>query len=278
MDRSGDTPLGVIAGKGRLPQMLVRAARAAGRRVVAVVFDEESATGFTGIADEVHVVALAQAGKTIAHLKNAGAVEVVFIGKVDKRVLFDNPRFDLKALSILKNVSLKNDDALMGAIVATLEEEGFVVVPQDALLKEFMPPTGVYSARRLTEAEEADVAYGLRMAKGVAALDIGQTVVVKETAVVAVEAIDGTDETIARGGAIAGAGAVVCKVAKPKQDNRFDIPTVGVATVEAAAAAGVAVIAFEADATFVVDIDAVTAACDAAGIALVGAPVGKEPA
>ncbi|MBF0169754.1 MAG: UDP-2,3-diacylglucosamine diphosphatase LpxI [Nitrospinae bacterium] len=268
-----DAPLGVIAGRGALPRMLVEAARKRGERVVAIVFDRESHDQLAGVADETHLVGLAQAGKTIETLKAAGVKRVAFIGKVDKRVLFENPRFDMKALSILRRLDLKNDDAVMGGIVDALEREGFEVADQAQMLRSLMPPAGCFTRSRPTAEQQTDIAFGLRMAKGIGALDIGQTVVVKDGAVIAVEAIDGTDETIRRAGPLCKGGGVVCKVAKPRQDQRFDIPAVGEGTVAAMIDAGMSALAIEAERTLVVGVEEVAAACERAGIVFVAAAV-----
>lgn len=268
-----DGPLGVLAGKGELPRLLVEAAKGHGRRVVVIAFEPETYDRLVDIADETHLVGLAQAGKTIDTLKKAGCKTVTFIGKVDKRVLYQNPKFDLKALSILRRIDLKNDDAVMEGIVAALEGEGFAVADQSTMLRSLMPGERQFGKVGPTDEQETDIAFGMRMAKGIGALDIGQTVVVKGGAVVAVEAIDGTDETIRRAGPLCGGGGVVCKVAKPAQDQRFDIPAVGPDTLAAMIDAGMTTLAIEADATLVVGLERMVDICDANGISFVARSV-----
>lgn len=263
------SPLGVIAGKGDLPRLLVREAKSAGRRVAAIAFDKTSASALSDIADDIHVVGLGQAGRTIGALRGAGVVEVVFVGKVDKRVLFKNPRLDVKAISILRRLKGGADDVIMGGIAGELEREGFKVVSQADILKNLMPGPGVLSKREPGEREWEDIRFGMTMARGIAGLDIGQTVVVRDGAVLAVEAIEGTDEAIERGGGIAGKGAVVCKVSKPRQDPRFDIPTVGANTVETMAKVRASVLAIEAGATVVAGMEETVRLCGRKGIAFV---------
>lgn len=259
-------PLGLIAGKGRLPALFIGEATARGFEVAAVTFDKESLDALSPLTPNIRMVGLGQAGALIKAFKEAGAEEITMLGKVDKRALFENPKFDLRAVSILKNLDFQNDDAVMAAVVLELEKEGFKVVSQIQYLKDHMPGVGHLAGRKPDGRELADIEFGMRMAKGIAALDIGQTVVVKDRAVVAVEAIDGTDETIERGGRIAGSGAVVCKVSKPGQDSRFDIPAVGPGTVEAMAAHGASALAIEAGKTLVVDIASVSEICARHGI------------
>lgn len=252
-----------------MPSLLVREARAAGRDVVAVTFDKASYETLSGLAVKTRLVGLGQAGKVIRAFKEAGALEVAFAGKIDKRVLFENPRFDMRAISILKNLKSRSDDNIMLGIVDELEREGFTVASQEELLKNLMPGAGQLSRRKPTAGEWGDIKFGMKMAKGIAALDIGQTVVIRDKAVVAAEAIEGTDEAIERGGRIAKKAAVVCKVSKPKQDPRFDVPTVGENTIKTMISVKASVLAIEAGKTLVADIKDTVELCDANNIAFV---------
>ena len=260
-------PLGLIAGAGDLPLIIVRSNTAGGRPVVAVTFDRQSFEKLSEEDAKVSQVGLGQASKVIRIFQEAGVTEVAFAGKVDKRVIYKNPRFDLRALSMLRRIKNKSDDSIMLAVVEELEKEGMRVASQHDILSGLFPVAGTLSKRKPNAKELKDIEFGMKMAKGIAALDIGQTVVVKDGAVVAVEAIDGTDETILRGGKIAGPGTVVCKVSKPRQDPRFDVPTVGKGTVEAMASTGAAALAIEAGATMVVDLENVAGLCGQSKIA-----------
>lgn len=262
-------PLGLIAGKGDLPTLLVRQMNKEGREVVVITFDKATRDRLSGDATRVHCMGLGQAAKVINTFKSAEVEEVALVGKVDKRVLFENPRFDLRALSVLRRAGSRTDDSIMLAIVRELENEGLRVADQVDLFSEFIPPAGVISRRKPAKKELDDIRFGMEMAKGIAGLDIGQTVVVCGGAVVAVEAIEGTDEAIERGGRIAKKGAVVCKVSKPRQDTRFDVPTVGVGTVETMVGSGARALAIEAGSTLVVDLKATKRMCDANKIAFI---------
>lgn len=262
-------PLGLIAGKGDLPSLLVRQLKKEGREVIVITFDKATRDKLSEDASHVHCIGLGQASKVLKILNSADVEEVALVGKVDKRVIFENPRFDLRALSVLKNAGSRTDDSIMLAIVGELEKEGIKVADQVDLFGKFIPSAGVISRRKPGKKELDDIRFGMEMAKGVAGLDIGQTVVVSGGAVVAVEAIEGTDEAIERGGRIAKKGAVVCKVSKPQQDTRFDVPTVGVGTVETMVKSGAVVLAIEAGATLVVDLKATKRMCDENKIAFV---------
>ncbi len=262
-------PLGLIAGKGDLAAVLIRKVKSEGRLVVVVTFDKNSRKELSKETENVHYVGLGQVAKVIKTFRDAKVCEVAFVGKVDKRVLFENPRFDLRALSLLKNLEERSDDAIMLAIVAELEKEGLPVASQMDLFKELFPRAGVLSRRPPNKRERADVEFGMKMARGIAALDIGQTVVVRDSAVVAVEAIEGTDETIERGGRIAKKGAVVCKVSKLNQDPRFDVPTVGIGTVETMIRVKASALAIEGGATLVVDLPAMARLCGRNKIAFI---------
>lgn len=262
-------PLGLIAGKGELAPILVRKLNASERPVVVITFDKSTEKIISKQTDTVYRVGLGQADKVIRIFRKTGVEEIAFAGKVDKRALFENPLFDFRALSLLKNLDRRNDDAIMIAIVAEFEKEGFKIASQMKLFEDLFPGPGQLSKRAPSKKQRADIEFGLKMAKGIAALDIGQTVVVLGSAVVAVEAIDGTDETIERGGRIAKKGAVVLKVSKPNQDPRFDVPAVGVDTIKTMIRVKAAALAIEANKTLVIDMPAVVEACDRSKITFV---------
>jgi len=262
-------PFGLIAGKGELAPILVRKLNDQGRPIVVITFDKSTKETISKETSIVHRVGLGQADRVIKIFRESGVEEVAFAGKVDKRALFENPLFDFRALALLKNLDGLNDDAIMKAIVAEFEKEGFRVASQVDMFKELFPGPGLLSRRAPGKKERADIQFGMKMAKGIAALDIGQTVVVRDLAVVAVEAIDGTDETIERGGRIAKKGAVVLKVSKPKQDPRFDVPAVGLDTIETMIRVKAAALAIEANKTLVIDMPGVIETCNRGKIAFV---------
>ncbi|VAX15817.1 UDP-2,3-diacylglucosamine pyrophosphatase [hydrothermal vent metagenome] len=261
--------LGLIAGKGDLPAIFAREAKHQGMKVVAITFDKDSEIITSREADETHLLGLGQAGKVIKTFHGANISQIAMIGKIDKRVIFKNMKFDLRALKILNNMKRKNDDNFMLAVVAELESEGFKIINQTAILKNHMPGAGQFTRRKPTGQELEDIRFAMEMARGIAALDIGQTVIVKDKAVLAVEAIEGTDEAIERGSLIARKGAIVVKVSKPKQDPRFDVPTVGINTVETMARFNATALAVEAGKTVVVNKDKMVEICDRHKIAFV---------
>lgn len=263
-------PLGLIAGNGRFPFLVARAARRAGRRVVAVAIREETSEELEAEVDEVHWVGLGQLGRAIEALRGGGCREAVMAGQVKHRQIFAGIVPDLKLMGVLARLALKNTDSLIGGVADALEREGIHLLPSTALLADDMAGAGTLARRELTRAELKDVEYGRGIARAIAGLDLGQTVVVKDRAVVAVEAMEGTDEVIRRAGRIAGPGTVVVKVAKPRQDLRFDVPCVGPGTLEAMREAGAAALALDAGKTLLLDKAELLAAADSAGIAVLG--------
>src|SRR4030067_2030693 len=261
--------IGLIAGAGEMPCMWARAARDKGAEVIAVAIAEEARKGLGGIVSQLHCFSVGQVGKIIKTFKDEGIKELVFIGKVNKSLIFKDIKFDLRAITLMARLKDRKDDTIMLAIVDELKKEGIDVIEQTIFLEEMMPGPGILSKRKPTREEMADIEFGMEMAKGIAALDIGQTVVVKEKAVMAVEAIEGTDEAIRRGGALGRGDFVVVKVAKPNQDLRFDIPTVGIDTLKAMIEAGGKALALEANKTFLVDMEDVIKEADRNGIAIV---------
>jgi DUF1009 family protein len=191
-------------------------------------------------------------------------------GQVKHVKIFSGIVPDLTLLSVLMRLKSKNTDALIAAVADVLRDNGIELVDSTAFLAPLLAPAGVLTTRGPTDDERADLEFGYRMADAIAALDIGQTIAVKAAAVVAVEAMEGTDAVIARAGQLAGAGTRIVKVAKPNQDMRFDVPVVGVSTVEAMAAAGASLLSVDAGKTLMLDGDAIVHAADEAGITIVG--------
>lgn len=261
--------MGLIAGAGEMPFIWARMAKEKGVEIIAVAITEEARTGLEGIVDHLHYLSVGQVGKIIKTLKDEGIKELVFIGKVNKSLLFKNLKFDLKAITLMAGLKDRRDDTIMLAIVDELKREGIEVLKQTTYLEDMMPGPGVLTRRRPSKEETEDIEFGMDMAKGIAGLDIGQTVVVRNKAVMAVEAIEGTDEAIKRGGSFGKEGIVVVKVAKPNQDLRFDIPTVGITTLKSLIEAGGKTLALEAGSTFVVDMANLVKEADRNGVAIV---------
>lgn len=273
--------LGLIAGNGRFPFLALRAARRLGRRVTVVAIREETdpriaqEVGEESAAD-LHWVSLGQLGRCIRLLKDAGVTQAVMAGQVRHTKLFAGVAPDLALLSVLRRLKARNTDALISAIADVLAEHGVELIDSTGLLQPLLAGSGPLTRRAPTGEEQADLEFGRRMADAVAALDVGQTVVVKDRAVVAVEAMEGTDEAIERAARLAGPGIRVVKVAKPNQDMRFDVPVIGMRTVQALRRARAAALSIDAGRTLVLDGDAVFEAADAAGVAVVGRPAAES--
>lgn len=263
-------PLGLIAGNGAFPFLVARAARKAGRRVVCVAINEETAPELAAEVDEIHWMSLGQLGRAIAALKDGGAREALMAGQVKHRQIFAGIVPDLTLLGVLARLALKNTDSLIGGVADALEREGIRLLPSTALLEDQLATPGAMTRAKASLGEMKDVEYGREVAETLARMDLGQTAVVKSRAAVALEAMEGTDEVIRRGGRIAGPGTVVVKVAKPRQDMRFDVPVVGGLTLEAMREAGARVLAVDAGRTLVLERPAFLAKADALGIAVHG--------
>ncbi len=263
-------PLGLIAGNGRFPFLVAAAARRAGRRVVAVAIREEADPALEAEADETHWVSLGQLGKAIDALKGAGVHEAVMAGQVKHRQIFSDVVPDLKLMAVIARLALKNTDSLLGGVADALEREGIRLLPSVALLAEQMASPGAMTRKGPSRDEQKDIDYGREIGRALTKLDLGQTVVVKDRAAVALEAMEGTDETIERAGRIAGPGVVVVKLAKPRQDMRFDVPVVGEATIRTMARAKARVLSVEAGKTLLIDRPAVIRAAEEGGIVVWG--------
>lgn len=267
--------LGLIAGNGRFPFLVLDAARAAGHRVTVVALKEEAfpeleAEAARAPAAALHRVSLGQLGTWISLLERAGVTHAVMAGQVKHTKLFSDIVPDLTAVGLLMRIKAKNTDAIIAGVADLLKARGIELIDSTAFLAPLMARPGVLTRRAPTGDEQRDLTFGYTMADAIAGLDIGQTVAVKGAAVVAVEAMEGTDAVIARAGQLAGPGVCIVKVAKPNQDMRFDVPVVGVATIGALAAAGATALSIDAGLTLLIDGDAVVAAADAAGVTIVG--------
>ena len=267
--------LGLIAGNGRFPFLVLDAARGAGHDVTVIALKEETfpelaATAARPPAADLHWISLGELGTCIRLLKNAGITKAVMAGQVKHTKLFADIIPDATLTAVLMRLKAANTDALISAVADALREQGIDLLDSTAFLAPLRAREGVLTGRAPTDQERADLAFGHGIADAIAGLDIGQTIAVKSSAVVAIEAMEGTDAVIARAGQLAGAGVAVIKVAKPKQDMRFDVPVVGVSTIEAMRAAGATVLSVDAGKTLMIDGDAIIQAADAAGIAVVG--------
>jgi DUF1009 family protein len=267
--------IGLIAGNGRFPFLVLDAARSIGHEVTIIGIKEEASTELEEAAArepkaDLHWVSIGQLGTFLKILKDADITQAVMAGQVKHVKIFGGFVPDLTALSLLSKLKSMNTDALIGAIADLMRERGVELVNSAKFLEPLLAGEGQLSDRVPNEAERKDLEFGYRMADVIAGLDIGQTIAVKHQAVVAVEAMEGTDETIARAGHLAGDGVAIIKVAKPNQDMRFDVPIVGLATIQAMRIAGAKVLSIDAGRTLIFDRDAFFASANEAQIAVVG--------
>jgi DUF1009 family protein len=275
---TSSTTLGLIAGAGSLPRDIARAARERGHRVVAVALRGCCDSGLRELADEFHWLEVGELNALFEVFREARVKDAVMAGKVSKQRLFQaapgagggEVKLDERAARELGSLGDQSDDAILGAVADLLAAEGILLRPQGELVPELLPGAGPLGHLSPTPAQWLDIEFGFEIAKALGEQGIGQSVVVRQRAVLAVEAIEGTDAAIARGAALGGAGVCVVKVAKPRQDPRFDLPAIGPETVSVMQGAGAAVLAFEADATLVLQRPKLVRDADAAGIALVG--------
>jgi UDP-2,3-diacylglucosamine hydrolase len=270
--------LGLIAGNGRFPFLVLDAARGAGHDVTVIALKGETLPELADLAARspaaaFHWISLGQLGTCITLLRDAGAAQAVMAGQVKHTKLFSDIVPDATMLKLLFRLKAGNTDAIISAVADVLRDNGIELLDSTAFLAPLLAREGVLTRREPTDDERADFAFGYSVADTVAGLDIGQTIAVKSTAVVAVEAMEGTDAVIARAGQLAGPGVRIVKVAKPNQDMRFDVPVVGLPTIAAMKAAGATALSVDAGKTLMIDGDAILRAADEAGIAIVGRPV-----
>ncbi len=261
--------LGLIAGEGNLPIVVAGVACERGYEVVSIALTEQIATPLGSLSARLYQFAPGQVSRILKTLREEKVRELLLIGKIDKRILFDRLRFDLRALRILLRLRKQDDDTLLSTLIHELEQEGFQVLSPRTFLADRFPAKGVLTTRQPTPREWQDIEYGMTMAKAIGQLSIGQTLVIRDRVVVAVEALEGTDETIKRGCTLAGEKAVVVKVSRPQQDMRLDVPTVGLRTVQCMADGKATVLAIEAEKTLLVDAEAMLTLAEQAGISIV---------
>jgi UDP-2,3-diacylglucosamine hydrolase len=280
--------LGLIAGNGRFPFLLLDAARAHGLDVVVAAIKEETSPEINDRAARdpdhigVHWMSLGELSRLIETFQREGVTRAVMAGQVKHKQIFSSIRPDWRLAKLLLNLRTRNTDMLLGAVAKVLGDEGIELISSTAFLEPMLATEGVLTNRSPDQTERADIAYGLTVARGLAAFDLGQTVVIAAGACVAVEAMEGTDATIARAGALFRTledsastlerRLTVVKVAKPNQDMRFDVPVVGLPTIETMRAAGATCLCVEAGRTLLFDREAMIAAADEAGISVVAEP------
>ena len=261
--------LGLIAGNGKFPVIFAREAKRAGYALVAVAHHGETLAEIGDAADDVTWVYVGQLGKIIRTLRRAGVTEAVMAGGIRKVKLFGNFRPDARGARFLARVKRRDDDALLRGVADELAREGIKILESTFCLSQIMPGAGVLTQRVPSAAHWEDIRFGFRVAKEIGRMGIGQTVAVKNGVVVAVEALEGTDQAIERAGKLAKSGCVVVKVSKPQQDLRFDVPAVGVETIINLHQARGAVLAVEASKTILLEKELLLRRAEECGISVV---------
>jgi UDP-2,3-diacylglucosamine hydrolase len=260
---------GLIAGNGRFPFLVLEGARSQGIEMAVIALKEEAAPELERSAKRLHWVSLGELSKAIELMHQEGVTQAVMAGQVKHNKIFSSIRPDWKLAKLLFTLPRKNTDSLIGAVAHVLEEEGIRLVDSTLFLKPLVPEPGILTRRAPDAREKADIDYGIGVARQISAMDIGQTVVISDRACVAVEAMEGTDEAIARAARIAdGKPLVVVKVGKPGQDMRFDVPVIGLPTIEHMKQANATALVVDAGRTLLFDRTKLIELADASGIAI----------
>jgi UDP-2,3-diacylglucosamine hydrolase len=270
---------GLIAGNGDFPFLVLEGARSRGIEMAVIAIREEASPSLERAAKRLHWVSLGELSRMIELLHQEGVKHAVMAGQVKHNKIFSAIRPDWRLAKLLLSLPFKNTDSLIGAVAKVLHDEGIELVNSTEFLGPLLPQAGVLTRRSPDDAEAADIAYGRGIARQIAGLDLGQTVVVRECACVAIEAMEGTDETIERAARLAGGQRLtVIKVSKPQQDMRFDVPVVGVQTIEVMRRSNATALAIDARRTLLFERDELICAADEAGIALQAFPPDSGPA
>jgi len=261
--------IGLIAGNGRFPLYFADSARKGGNEVVAVAIKEETSPELENLVDKIHWFHVGELQGMIDTFLETKVDRIIMAGKITKTLMFEKIRPDARLMKVFEKTPIRNDEALLNALANEFISEGIHVCDSTTFLTSLLPDKGVITSRQPTEDELLDIKYGHDIAKKIAGLDIGQTVVVKNRAILAVEAIEGTDKAILRGGKLGNGNVAVIKVARPQQDMRFDLPVIGLDTIRTLIEAKACCLAFEEKKTLLLDRDEVVELADSAGLAIV---------
>jgi DUF1009 family protein len=262
--------IGIIAGGGQLPLLFAKAASQGGLEIFAAAHEGETDNELANLVSGLQWVRLGQLGRIIKFFKQQGVDKTVMVGSITKTNIFRDIRPDLKGLGLWNKINVKQDDAILRAVAEGLAKEGIEVVASTGYLPELLFPKGVLTKKKPSMAQQDDIRFGWQMARAVGNLDIGQCIVVRNQTVLAVEAIEGTDATIKRGGMLGREKTVVIKLRKPNQDFRFDLPAVGITTIDSLLEAKAAVLAVEAEHALLFDRQTVVQLANKSGIVVVG--------
>ena len=261
---------GLIAGNGQFPFLVVEGARRHGAALSVVAIKEETDKRIDDVADDVACVGIGQLGKMISHFKSKGVTKAIMAGQVKHVQIFSGALPDARMLKMLWNLPKRNTDALIGGVADELAKEGIELIDSTHFIKDQLASPGVMTKRAPSDIESENIEYGLHIAGEIARLDLGQTIVIRAKACVAIEAMEGTDAAIYRAGELANGKLTVVKVAKPDQDMRFDVPVVGVPTIESMIAAGATCLSITAGKTLMFDRDEMLALANKNSISVVG--------
>ena len=269
---------GLIAGNGQFPFLVVEGAKKQGASLAVVAIKEETDKLIEQVADTVVWVGIGQLGKMISFFKEQGVTQAIMAGQVKHVQIFSGALPDVRMLKMLWNLPKRNTDSLIGGVADEMAKEGIELIDSTYLIQDQLAPFGVLTKRKPSDIEQQNIAYGLHIAHEIARLDLGQTIVVRANACVAIEAMEGTDATIRRAGELARGKLTVVKVAKPDQDMRFDVPVVGVPTIETMIKAGATCLSITAGKTLIFDRDDMVDLANANKICVVGSPCETKPA
>jgi len=262
--------IGIIAGGGQFPILCLKKAREKGYKVYVIAHKGETDPEIESLSDFCQWITLGQLGSLIKILKKWEISRVIFAGAIEKKRIFKDIIPDFRALSLWKSLNAHHDDSILRAVSGELSKEGIDVLPSTIFLENLPVGKGIMTRKKPDETQMEDILFGLDIARKIGELDIGQCVVVKDKCVLAVECIEGTDKTIIRGGELAGEGAVVVKICKPNQDKRFDLPSIGLKTIETMINVRAGVLAVEAEKTLFFDMEKAIELADKNGFIIIG--------
>ena len=269
---------GLIAGNGQFPFLVIDGARRAGAELCVVAIKEETDKRIDEVAEDVMWVGIGQLGKMISFFKDRGVTRAVMAGQVKHVQIFSGALPDVRMIKLLWNLPRRNTDALIGGVADEMAKEGIQLIDSTHFIQDSLAPDGVITKRKPDETELANIEYGLHIANEIGRLDLGQTIVVRASACVAIEAMEGTDATIRRAGQLAKGKLTVVKTAKPDQDMRFDVPVVGVPTIETMATAGATCLSITTGKTLIFDREKLVDLANSHKITIVGSPFKTNPA
>ena len=263
--------IGLIAGNGRFPFLAAAGIKKAGHRVIAIALKEEADPEIEKLCDKTFFISVGKFQKIVDALKSQDVKEVIMAGQVKHVKIYSAINMDWRAIKVMAGLLNKKTDTMLSAFANELDKDGMTLIPSHTYMQDSLAKEGLIAGKKLSESEMKDIEFGFKTAKAIAGLDIGQTVVVKDMSVLAVESVEGTDECIKRAFALGGKGITVCKVAKPSQDFRFDIPVIGLKTIETLRENKARAMVVEAGKTLILDMDDVIRKAKETGVSIVGA-------